>query len=85
MLFSVLFLCPPHVPLNCVGITQSVWQQPFYWVEYLTGSRLGTASWLLSASEKILLNLADVDEFYTFPLASATCSSTFNNFITIFV
>lgn len=40
---------------------------------------------LLSVSEKILLNLADVEEFYTFPLAAATCSSTFNYFILTFV
>lgn len=82
---SVLFLCPLHVPLNCVRTMQSVWQLSFYWVENLAGSRLATFSWLFSASEKIFLKLPEADEFYTLPLATATYSSTFNNFIPVFV
>lgn len=73
-----LVLCPAHVPLNCPGTMKSVWRLPSYWMEHLTGTGL------LSASEEVLWNPADVDEFYTLPLAIATCSSTFNHFAPMF-
>lgn len=78
--FSVLSMCLWIVLGQC-----SVWRSSFYWVENLAGSRLAIFSWLFSASEKIFLKLPEVDEFYTLPLATATYSSTFNNFIPVFV
>lgn len=39
----------------------------------------------LSVSEIMLLNLADVEGFCTFPLIAATRNSTFNYFILTFV